>query len=231
MCWHQQKKLGYVVRERDSSLQRPSLDSDWEKGLLISSMLVSGIGQPTNYKSTDLEAFRSVWEDSLCVDLGGLSIRRGRRMHDLHVLGINSTRPSSIRINFAHPSQTMTFVAMRMFHTSRMASSASRQSPRCREHGLEDATIVRMLEHGRYEAASLMPDVPTKRNPVRQHATRRQGFWQFQAASAIASSLVHVTASLGSALSAYSTVLANHTQHPTISTPCAQASTQTNLRA
>ena len=59
-------------------------------------------------------------------------------------------------------------------HVSNFANSiqCSKASPHGRDDPLEDATIVRMLEHARYEAAALMPDCPTKGNPARHMPTR-----------------------------------------------------------
>ena len=66
-------------------------------------------------------------------------------------------------------SQTMTFVALRMFQTSQTASSVPRHP---RTVMMIRSTTVRMLEHTRYEAAALMPDCPTKGNPARHMPTR-----------------------------------------------------------
>jgi hypothetical protein len=59
-------------------------------------------------------------------------------------------------------------------HVSTVADSVQccKVSPPCRSDLPKDATAVRMLEHGRYEVTALMPDVPTKRNPVRHMPTK-----------------------------------------------------------
>jgi hypothetical protein len=59
-------------------------------------------------------------------------------------------------------------------HVSTVADSVQccKVSPPCRGDLPKDATAVRMLEHGRYEVTALMPDVPTKRKPVRHMPTK-----------------------------------------------------------